>query len=98
MIFWERTSFVLTSGRGVLPRSEPDLWDEESAIVHALGVSRTAASIGADEHCLERWRRVVKVLAADVRGGCRRKMNLMAPANLVSDALWSVHHDGRCQS
>jgi hypothetical protein len=39
MIFWERTSFDLISGRGVLPLSEPDFWDDESAIEDARGVS-----------------------------------------------------------
>ena len=58
MIFWERTSFVLISGRGVLPRSEPDLW-EESAIMDALGVSRAAVMTDADEHCLISAERVV---------------------------------------
>jgi hypothetical protein len=52
MIFWERTSFVLISGRGVLPLSEQDFCEEESAIVNALGVSRAATMIDADEHGL----------------------------------------------
>jgi hypothetical protein len=53
MIFWDRTSFVLISGLGALPLSEPDFCDEESAIVHALGLSRAAAE-DADVHCLLR--------------------------------------------
>jgi hypothetical protein len=55
IIFWDRTSFVLISGLGVLPRSELDFWTEESAIVNALGDSRASAGAGdGDEHCLLR--------------------------------------------
>ena len=70
MIFWERTSFVLISGRGVLPLSEPDFCEEESAIVNALGVSRAAAMVDADEHGLNSRERVIKVVAAEIRRGC----------------------------
>lgn len=44
---------VLISGRGVFPLSEPDLWDEVSAIV-ALCLSRAADKnvVDAVEHCL----------------------------------------------
>jgi hypothetical protein len=70
IIFWDRTSFVLISGRGVLPRSEPDFRDDESAIVDALGVSRAAALVDADEHCLYSCKRVVMIVAADFRRGC----------------------------
>ena len=37
---------------------------------------------------------LLRLFAAELRRECR-KTNLSAPVNLVSDDLWSVHHDGR---
>ena len=49
MIFWDRTSFVLISGRLGLLFSEPN-FDGESAIVNARGVSRPGV-VTDGEHC-----------------------------------------------
>lgn len=49
MIFWDRTFFVLTVGRGVLSRSEVDL--EESPIAYTFLGARAVARY---EHCLLR--------------------------------------------